>query len=158
MATACSLAIIITLLSPPKSQRVFTRYFDPGEDPVVLAYNQNTRGESEPGIRQYYYGNFEESMKLLSVRISQGGDNKELMLYYLLSAIELDLQDEALDRIVFEKSSNMNLANQTLCWYSGLALLKSGNHEAARETIHPLCEQQGPYRSEARKLLKVLLK
>jgi len=95
---------------------------------------------------------------LLSVRISELGDSKELMLYYLLSALELDRQDEAMERIIFEKSSTMDLMNQALCWYSGLALLKSGNPELARETIHPLGQQQGPYRSQALKLEKVLLK
>jgi hypothetical protein len=158
LAVASSFAILFTILSIPNPQRVFARYFDPAKDPVVLAQIQDTRGASEPGIRQYRHGNFEQSMEELSVRIAEEEDSKEVMLYYLLSAIELDRQDEAMERITYEKTGTMDLADQALCWYSALALLKSGHPEAARETIHPLGQQQGPYRSRALKLEKVLLK
>ena len=158
LAVAASLAIIFILRSPPEPQKIFARYHDPAGDAVVLAYLQDTRGESEPGIRQYRQGNYERSMEMLSLRLSQEEENMELMLFYLLSAMELDRQDELLEKILFASSDSMDLVNQALRWYGGLALLKSGNPEAARETIHPLSQGQGPYRSDARKLEKVLLK
>ncbi|MDF1576297.1 MAG: hypothetical protein P1P86_14000 [Bacteroidales bacterium] len=158
LAVACSLAILITLLNPPTPLDVFTRFYDPASDPVILAYNQNTRGESEPGILQYRLGNYERSMDLLSVRIAREGENRKLILYCLLSAIELDRQDEVLEWIRIDGSYGIDPAGQALSWYSGLALLKSGNREAALEMIRPLSQEQGPYWSKARKLEKVLLK
>ncbi len=114
--------------------------------------------KAEPGIRQYCQGHYEQSMELLSLRLSQEEENKELMLFYLLSAMELDRQDELMEKIIFGNSDSMDLVNQALRWYGGLAFLKSGNPKAALETIHPLSQGQGPYRTDARKLEKVLLK
>ncbi|MCK4879128.1 MAG: hypothetical protein KAS82_00665 [Bacteroidales bacterium] len=159
MAAACALAIILsTLLSHPGNERVLARYYDPARDPVVLAYYQDTRGESEPGILHYRQGNYQRSMKLLSDRISEERENRQLQLYYLLSAIELDRQDEVMGMIVVNEPDSMDLPDQAITWYIALAHLKSGSREAALEKIHPLTEQHGPYQSDAIKLEKVLLK
>jgi hypothetical protein len=159
MAAACMLAIILsTLLSHPRNERIVSRYYDPAADPVVLAYDQDTRGESEPGIRQYRTGDYRQSMEVLSDRISEEGMDKKLLLYDLLSAIELDRQDEVLKMIVVENPDSMDLPDQAITWYATLALLKSDRRDAALERIHPLTKQQGPYHSGAIKLEKVLLK
>jgi hypothetical protein len=158
-AVACFLAIILILLPlRPGNEKILSSYLHPAEDPVVLAFNQDMRGEPEPGIIQYRDGNYQLSMELLSVRISQEKDNKLIMLYYLLSAIELDRQQEIFDLIRVENPSNMDLLDQSISWYSTLALIKSGRREAALEILHPLTEQEGPYQFDANKLEKVLLK
>ena len=158
-AVACSLAILlIVLLSHPGNERILTRYHHPTKDPVVLAYSQDTRGESEPGIAQYQQRNYKQSMELLSIRITQERDNKLILLYYLLSAMELDRQQEALELVRVEHSSPMDLLDQSICWYSSLALIKSDRREAALEKLHPLTVKEGPYHSDAIKLEKVLLK
>jgi hypothetical protein len=159
LAAACFLALLLILpLGHPDNEKIVTRYFDPLEDPVILTYNQCTRGVSEAGIYQYRQGNYLESMDLISVRISEEGENQLLQLYYLLSAIELDRQDEALEIIFIENPDHMHLTEQAITWYSTMALLKSGQNKEASKKIHPLTKQQGPYQSDARKLEKVLLK
>jgi hypothetical protein len=158
-AVACSLAIVlILLLSNPGNERVLTRYHHPSKDPVVLAINQDTRGESESGIIQYRHCNYATAMELLSARIAEESDNKLFQLYYLLSSMELDRQQEALELISLEYPVSQDLLDQSLSWYSALALIKSDRREAALEKLHPLTEQQGPYQNDAIKLEKVLLK
>jgi len=158
-AVACSLAIfLIVLLSHPGNERILSRYNHPTMDPVVLAFYQDTRGESEPGIAQYQQRNYQQSMELLSMRTTQEPDNKLILLYYLLSSMELDRQQEVLEMIGVEHSSPMDLIDQSICWYSSLALIKSDRREAALEKLHPLTVHEGPYLSDALKLEKVLLK
>ncbi len=158
-AVACILAILLILLPlSPGDEKVLSSYFHPAEDPVLLAFNQETRGVSEPGIIQYRLGNYQLSMELLSARISLEKDNKLILLYYLLSAIELDMQQEIFHMIPEEYPANMDLLDQSIGWYTSLALIKSGKREAALEKLHPLTKQEGPYHSDAIKLEKVLLK
>ena len=158
-AVACILAIILILLPlTPGDEKVLSSYFHPAEDPVLLAFNQDTRGDPEPGIIQYRQGNYELSMELLSPRISLEKDNKLILLYYLLSAIELDRQQEIYPLIPEEYPAKMDLLDQSIRWYTSLALIKSGKREEAVEKLNPLTEQEGPYHSDAIKLEKVLLK
>lgn len=160
LAAAFLLAIIIisTQLTQHGNQKLFSSYYEPATDPVVLAFNQETRGEPEPGIVFYGCGEYQKSMEILSIRIAEERENKQLLLFYLLSAIELDRQDEVLELVHVENPDSMGLPDQSITWYATLALLKSERREAARERIRPLTEQQGPYHSDAIKLEKVLLK
>jgi hypothetical protein len=158
-AVACSLAILlILLLSHPGNERVLSRYHHPSKDPVVLASYLDTRGEPESGIIHYSYGNYAIAMELLSARIVEERDNKLFQLYYLLSSMELDRQEEALELISLEYPARLDLLDQSLSWYSAMALIKSDRREAALEKLHPLTEQQGSYQNDAIKLEKVLLK
>jgi len=159
LAAACSLAILyIFTLHKPGDERVLSRFYDPLSDPVVLAYNMNTRGVPEPGVIQYWEGDYRRSMEELSTRILEEKENKLLQLYYLLSAIELDRQDEALATLEFQVHDSMQLPDQALAWYTTLALFKSDRRQEALELLYTLSKQQGPYQSEAIKLEKVLLK
>jgi len=156
---ASILAILfITLFRNPGNDRILARHYQPAEDPVVLALNQGTRGDSETGISQYRQGNYAKAMELLVVRIAEDSNNKLVLLYYLLSAIELDRQMEALELVTVEDYAPMELLDQSLSWYSTLALIKSDMREAALEKLRPLTRQEGPYQSDAIKLEKVLLK
>ncbi len=158
-AIACSLAIfLLVFYSPPGNEKILSRYHQPSKDPVVLTFYQNTRGESEPGIIQYHSGNYARSMELLAMRINQEKDNKLIQLYCLLSAMELDRQLEVMELIAVEPSFPTDLLDQSISWYSALALIKSDRREAALKLLHPLTEQEGPYQNNAFKLEKVLLK
>ena len=71
-AIACLLAIVLLLfVQKPGNERLYSRYHDPAGDPLVMAYYQQTRGKTEPGIRHYRQGDYEQAMDLLAVRISE---------------------------------------------------------------------------------------
>jgi hypothetical protein len=157
-ASILAVVVISTRSIQYGNERLFSRYYEPARDPVMLAFNQDTRGESEPGIAYFQSGNYQKSMDLLSLRIVEETENRQLVLYYLLSAIELNRQDEIMGLVLVEDSDILDLPDQAIIWYTTLALLKSERREAALEQIHPLTRQHGPYQSDALKLEKVLLK
>jgi hypothetical protein len=153
-----AVVLIFNFINHPGNERLFSIYYQPARDQVVMAYDQDTRGVTEPGIILYRSGNYARSMEMLSERIHEESENRLLRLYYLLSAIELDRQDEVLELVRNKNTEMMDLPDQAITWYTTLALLKSGNREAALEEIHPLTTQNGPYRSAATRLEKVMLK
>ena len=158
-AIACFLAIVLILfLQKPGNERLFSRYHDPAGDPLVLAYYQQTRGKTEPGINHYRQGDYELAMDLLAVRISEEQENKLIQLYYLLAAIESDREQEALRLIEPETALPLDLLDQSIRWYSVLALLKSDRRAEALKLLKPLTDQAGSYQADALKLKKVLLK
>jgi hypothetical protein len=150
--------ILVISIMRPGNERVLSRYHHPETDPLVLAYYQQTRGVTEPGITQYRQGNYARAMDLLSLRVTEEKENKLVLLYYLLSAMELNQQQEVLDLVRLEHTFPMDLLDQSLSWYSSLALIKSDRREEALKRLHPLTEQEGSYQSDAIKLEKVLLK
>jgi tetratricopeptide (TPR) repeat protein len=159
LALAATLAILLVVfINPPGNERILGRYYAPEQDPVLLAFNQDTRGEQEAGILYFRNGHYNEAMKTLEPLISQAPDNKVLLLYYLLSGMELDKEGEAIDRVMAVNLELVHLPDQAISWYSTLALIKSDRREEAVRMLVPLAEVSGPYRSHAEKLLKLLLK
>ena len=158
-AIACLLAVfLIIFLGRPGNERVLSRYHHPEKDPFISNYYQETRGQTEPGITQYLLGNYAGAMDLLSVRISEDRGNKLIHLYYLLSAMELDRQTEALKLIGQEVADPQNVLDQSIRWYSSLALIKSDRREDALKMIQPLKDHAGPYQRKAVRVEKLLSK
>jgi hypothetical protein len=158
-AVASILAIIILFFTgQPGNDKLLSRFHLPAKDPLILGYFQDTRGKNEQGIIQYREGNYQLAMDLLSERISAEKDNKLILLYYLLSSMELDRQQEVLDLIPLEAGPGQDLLDQSISWYTSLAFIKSDRREDALRMLHPLSKLEGPYRSEAIKLEKLLLK
>jgi hypothetical protein len=150
--------VLILFLHRPGNERLFYRYYDPASDPLVLAYYQDTRGNTEPGINHYRQGNFEKAMDLLAVRISEEKENKLFQLYFLLSALELDREQEAIPVIELETAPFQDLLEQSIRWYTVLALIKSERRDEAFKLLKPLTDQAGSYQADALRLEKVLLK
>lgn len=158
-AVACVLAIFLIFIpAQPENETLFSRYYHPAKDPLVLAYYQDTRGRNEPGIRHYRQGNHKVAMDLLSKRFNEEQDNKMILLYYLLSSMELDRQGEVLELVSSEDSIGPDLVDQSISWYLSLALTKSDRREEALNLLRSLVQQEGPYHSDASKLEKLLLK
>jgi tetratricopeptide (TPR) repeat protein len=156
---AGSLAILLVILrSNPDENRTFSRYYHPGEDPVLLAYNQSTRGQTESGILYFQLGQYSKSMEMLSELISMDQENLLAQLYYLLGSIETGMQDKALERLTPLDLKTDHQLGQAIYWYGALAFIQTGRYEEANELLLPLMNQQGPYQSDARRLQKNLLK
>ena len=159
MALAASLAILwVLVLNQTENEKILTLFYAPDQDPVLLAYMQDIRGEQEAGILYFRNGSYNEAMKALEPRMSEEPGNKVLLLYYLLSAMELDREDEVLERALAANLADSYLPDQAIAWYSILALIKSDRREQAVKTLVPLTKASGPYQSHAEKLLKLLLK
>ena len=156
---AGSLAILMAIfLMSRRPDRLFSQFYNPGKDRVILAYNQETRGGIEVGINLYNRGFYSESLQKTSEAIDQNSENQLALLYYLLASIELDLQEDAISIIGTVHITTDHQLGQSLIWYTSLAMIKSGRREEAAATLSPLIQNPGPYEAEARKLKKILLK
>lgn len=159
LAVACSIALLLILfLDHPGNERIYASYYHPKSDNVLLAYQQESRGAEELDIRDFLEGHYEISMKVLAIQLEEDRENHLNLLYYLLSAMELERQDEVLTLVMEANPGRAHLPDQSISWYSALALIKSERREEALHTLEPLTIQQGPYQADAQKLKKVLLK
>ncbi len=159
VALAASLALLLMVKLPPRSnERILDRYYTPGKDPFLQTLALDTRGEQETGMLLFRNHRYGEAMDLLERMWLETPENKSLLLYYLLSAMEVDREGEAMDRIQ-ELTLEADLPpDRAIAWYGSLALIKSDRRTEALEMLEPLIEVPGPYTSRAEKLKKMLLK
>jgi len=158
-ALAASVALVLAILLSQKNlDKQFSKFYHPEDDRIVLAHMQETRGETESGILHYQLGNFQKTLEIMSELLEQDQDNQWALLYYLLSSIETDQEERAIEKVA---AMNLNLNHQlgqALYWYSALALIKSDRPEEAATYLQALIQQEGPYRPDARRLEKIVLK
>ncbi len=156
---AGSLAILLTVIRHnPDASSVFSRYYQPWEDPVLLAYNQGTRGPTESGILYFQLGQYEKTVEVMSELIEKDSENQLALLYYLLASIEIDMPDLAIEKLAPLDLKIDHQLGQALYWYRALALIKMDRYEEADIFLLALIQQPGPYQSYARRLQKNLLK
>jgi len=159
VALAASLAILLIIwVKPGGTQSMLSRFYAPDQDPVVLALLQDTRGPSEEGILLYKNKRYGEAMRVLGSLSEKNTRDKAVLLCYLLSAMELDREDEVMDQQGSWDFQFDLLPDQTLGWYVSLALIKNDRLEEARSMLKALKMESGPYQSDAENLLKLLLK
>ena len=159
LAVAGTVAILLVVfLNQTGKEKILSKYYTPDQDPVLLAYTQDTRGEQESAIHYFQRGSYEKALKMLEFRLGEEPDNRILLLYYLLSAIEEDKESGAIERSMAANLDYKHLSDQAIAWYCSLALIKSDRRVEAREMLGPLLNESGPYRSHAEKLEKLLLK
>jgi hypothetical protein len=97
-------------------------------------------------------------MLSLEALVSDSTTNKLILLCYVISAMELDKEEEIMDQLVIWDLQAKNINDQALSWYASLALIKTDRLEEARSMLHSLTLESGPYQSDAENLLKLLLK
>jgi hypothetical protein len=158
-AIAATLAIVLLIwIRPTGKEWVLSRFYSPDQDPVVLALFQNTRGPQEEGILYFRNERYGEAMQSLEALISERTSNKQILLCYLLSAMELDREEEIINQLLSWEFQAKNPGDQALSWYASLALYKADRPEEARSILHALTLESGPYQSDAENLLNLLLK
>jgi hypothetical protein len=156
---AGALALLITLVFSGKDpDRLLFRFYHPDQDPVLLAFNQVTRGESDRGAQLFREGKFKACMDEMKVQLETDPKNYPALLYYLLASMETGQEEAGLLR--YEKTSPpvSDQLGQSLVWYASLAMMKSGRMEDAAANLEILVNSPGPYHPDAVRLQKILLK
>jgi tetratricopeptide (TPR) repeat protein len=156
---AASIAILLAVYVVNRfPAQPFTKFYHPGRDPVLLAFNQGTRGETGSAISLFNQGNFEEARAELRSLLAINPQDQLAMLYLLLASMELNRADDALEMILNTEADSHEQLGQALTWYTSLALIEKERFEEAAVQLHPLVIAPGPYQSQARRLEKMLLK
>ena len=156
---AASVAILVVLYIMNRGpERIYQVFFNPSEDPVILAFNQETRGDSESAISLFSQGQYEASMERTSEMLLQDPGNQLTLLFHLLAAMELNVEADVLNLVEAAEIDTGFALGRSLTWYQALAMVKSGRTMEASRLITVLTEQPGPYQSDAHKLQKMLIK
>jgi hypothetical protein len=156
---AASVAIILSIfLRPGSEDLMFSRYYRPENDQVVLTYMQGTRGKTETGILHYRLEQHTECMQIMQDLMEEEPQNLRARLYYLLSAIEAGQQDLAIEKLDGLAPNLDHPLGQAVTWYTALAYLKSDHPDEALNHLHSLVSREGPYQEDAIQLEKMLLK
>jgi tetratricopeptide (TPR) repeat protein len=156
---AAALALILVLMLPGRNEeRIFSRFYHPEEDPVLLAGSQVTRGETAYGFMLYHEGKYQQCIDEMSRLLEGNPENRLALLYHLLASLEVGMEEAGLEKIDEAGLQSMDQLDRSLLWYVSLALIKSGRMEQASGNLAKLVNSPGPYQSEAIQLQKVLLK
>jgi tetratricopeptide (TPR) repeat protein len=150
--------LLVVMVLHGDRDRIISRYYHPDRDPVLLAFNQITRGETGRGVIYFREGRFKECMDETKQQLETDPDNQLALLYYLLSSIEMEMEDQGLQQYAGTVVDADHQLGQSVIWYSSLAMIKAGLRSEAAGNLEILVEQPGPYHSDAIRLQKVLLK
>ncbi len=150
--------LIVLILQENVRERVFSKFYHPENDAVVLALNQGTRGTAGRGIHCFTEGDYPCCMQEMDRILQEDPGNQQALLYYLLASIETGRQEEALLKYREVKVEVGLQPGQSIIWYASLAMVKSGQPEEAADELGRLLEVRGPYRSGALRMKKMLLK
>lgn len=152
---AAALALLLVVLTWFRDQdRLISRYYHPEKDPVVLAISDATRGGAEPGIILFNQGSFVACKTEMEQLLLNDPDNRVALLFYLLSSIETGSEYPALQKVTSVSRWGDDRVEQAIAWYAALAMIKTGRVKDAATLLTGLAEGPGPYRSDARQLLK----
>lgn len=152
---AAALALLLVVFTWFRDQdRLVSRYYHPEKDPVILAISDVTRGGAEPGIILYNQGRFGACKREMEQLLLNDPDNRLALLYYLLSSMETGSESLALKKLSSFNGMVGDQVDQAIAWYRALAMMKTGKIKDASALLTTLAGGPGPYRSDARKLLK----
>jgi hypothetical protein len=156
---AGALALLLVLMLTGRDQeRIVSRFYHPDKDPLLLASSQVTRGETAHGFMLFHEGKYKKCMDEMSLLLERNPENRLAVLYHLLASMEVGMEEAGLQKYGELELESMDQLDRSLLWYSSLALIKSGRMEQANGNLVSLVNAPGPYRSEAMRLQKVLLK
>ncbi len=159
ISVAASMTVMLAIfLAHQGKKQTFARFFDPASDPVLLAIHQDTRGDAGSFITLYNQGHYAAAFEESSESLSLDPGDPEALLFQLLAALELDREEEALALVEGLETDPRQLPGQALAWYRALALVRSGRTGEATSTLEPLLVHPGPYKKDAHKLQKKLIK
>jgi hypothetical protein len=139
-------------------ETIFSRFYHPEKDAVILAMNQGTRGSAGTGILRFREGNYQECSDQMERILDEEPGNQAALLYYLLASMETGSQEQALMRYDPDRVDPDLALGQSVIWYASLALVKSGRTDDAAVDLDLLVKRPGPYRHSALRMQKMLLK
>lgn len=149
------LALLLVLFVWFRDQdRLVARYYHPGEDPLVLALSDVSRGGEQPGILLYNQGKYRACMEELGYWLQKDPEDPQALLFYLLSSMEDGNEAEGLLKYDAYQGNRTEQIDQAVTWYAALAMIKTGRKMEALPLLAALAERSGPYRTDARQLLK----
>lgn len=135
---------------------LYMAYFEPYPN-VVLPITRDEVQLDERALAYSYYeqADYAKAYELFgSLSEDVHADDPEILFYRGISAMQLDLNDEAIVLLnTYQSDSTAKLGRQAK-WYEALTHLKQGNKKEARKLWQDLADHPGYKQQEATSLLK----
>jgi len=161
IAVAASVALLFTIVGYPKgSEKIYSSSYHPSEDPVLITLEANSRGEAvhQNIIQLWEEQEFIRCFNEADKHLAEDPSDQYAMLFYLLSSMEMNQGEKALEGLKKGETDLGQTLGQALVWYKALALVRADLFSEAAELLASLSEVPGPYRKDANKLKKKLRK
>ncbi len=161
MAVAASAAILLTIIGNPKgSERIYSSSYHPSDDPVLITLEANIRGEAafQNIVNLWQEKEYIQCISEAEKFLEKDSSDQYAMLFYLLSSMEMNQGEKALEGLKMRETDLRQTLGQALTWYRALALVRADAPSEAAALLIPLCEVPGPYKEDAYKLKKKLRK
>lgn len=161
MAIAASLAVILSIIGNRQgTAKIYHSCYNPTTDPVLMSLNEQLRGQSAylELLMLWNEEDFSQCRKEASRHLDDEASDQLAILFFLLSSIETDQENEALERLYSVEVDSGMAVGQAIIWYKALAYVKMGNPSAAEVLLTTLTERSGSYQKDADKMKKKLKK
>ncbi len=161
MAVAASAALLVIIITRQQgTERLYSSWYKPSDDPVIMTLEMNLRGETayQTIVKLWQDEDYTHCMSMAENQLSEDPFDQYAMLFYLLSSMETDEAAPALEMINKDEAGTSQPLGQALLWYKALALIKAGETSEAAALLTPLSKLPGPYQNHANKLKKKLKK
>ena len=161
MAVAASVAVLLTIIGNPiGSERIYSSSYHPSDDPVLITLEANTRGEAphQNIVNLWQEKEFIQCISEAEKFLEEDSADQYAMLFYLLSSMEMNQGEKALEGLKMRETDLSQTLGQALTWYRALALVRADALSEAAALLTTLCEVPGPYKEDAYKLKKKLRK
>lgn len=161
MAAAASVVLLVSIfISQGRSDKLYTAWYNPSGDPVILTLEANMRGEAgHQAVAELWKKKDYTQCRIEAGRILSDDETDHFaLLFLLLASMETGDQTSTLNKIHDIETDPDQTLGQAITWYTALALLKEGESQEALALLGSLEVLSGPYQRDAHKLKKKLKK
>jgi TolA-binding protein len=149
--------IIRTLLPASNPEDLFDSYYKPFEavSPVTRSVNNSESDIYSSAINSYKTGNYQAAVAGFGVVLSKDPLSGQTGFLLGLSQLALENYSMAIS-LLSDVAKGSGEYGKEAKWYLGLAYLKTGNNQKARECFQYLASSEGFYRERSEKILRRL--
>jgi tetratricopeptide (TPR) repeat protein len=147
---------VITIMLRPSADTLIAQELSQPYAVSNLVRSDGNTSDEERGYAAYTNGNYVEAMGHFGKATAVDPKSGSIAFYFALSNLYAGRYQDAVT--LFEsKSIAESRYEQQARWYKGIALIRSGNKEKAREIFQSVAEDDGHFkRAEAQQLLSLL--
>ncbi|HEX2922170.1 MAG TPA: tetratricopeptide repeat protein [Bacteroidales bacterium] len=150
-------AIIVFALLPTSGEKLFSTYYEPFQaiSPVVRDAGDASASIYVSAIKFYKSGDYEKAAAVFEESSLQDPKNSSPLFYLGLTDIEKGDYSKAINRLL-NVAGTQGIYSKEATWYLGLAYLKTGNIQRAKECFNTLAVDDGFYKDRSQKILRRL--
>lgn len=138
----------------PSHEALFRQYFRPYVNTVIILRNNAEPEPLQMAMAAYAAEDYESALNQLEDILSDSCADYRVYLYAAISALMLDKNQKAIDRLDSALQLKPGAERDVILWHLGLARLRAGNTEKAVRRFSELSQKPGEYQNRSREILR----